>query len=291
MRSIVENQVDGKRSVYVRKGRISAENALLPLSACYTGGMVSDLNIDAGRLSRRQFLAGALAAAVAVYGWRLRRRTQNPSPLALTLDIAGPDGSTAAVWWRDRLATHPDWRATIFVDSVALATTARLASTLWSNVAAQGHEIAYLTPPGAPDLDERRADLAAWRRQLITSLGAPSIVRFGRPADGTLQPSFVGLCAEAGLLVALWDEEWATSAPAILRLSGVATADFAHLAHILSHTGRRPDTLWEYCRRTATPIPYLAVHTNRLPAAMSCRQHDFAWLNVPIAGSHSTMTV
>lgn len=251
--------------------------------------MLSESRIDAWRLSRRQFLAGGVAVTVANL-WLRRQRAPSPAPVALTLDINAPDPSVAAHWC-NRLATHPGWRATICVDSVALAATARRMPGLWSDAVAQGHEIAYLAQPGAVDLDTHRADLASWQRQLAVSLATSPTVRFGRPADGVLRPAFLGLCAEAGLLAALWDEAWTASTPAILRFDQATTHAFSEVAQALNRAGRWPTTLWQFSRRTALPIPRLAVRASSLPATRPCRQHDFAWLDVPLAGSHSTMNV
>lgn len=103
-------------------------------------------------------------------------------------------------------------KVTFFPAGFALVNTARRDPGLWKRLIDRGHEVGYhghaheyascLSP------EEMRSDFVRWCEAFGEVLGSVPDVRFARPPYGDLGRSFLQLCRERNLVVAMWSANW-----------------------------------------------------------------------------------
>lgn len=114
------------------------------------------------------------------------------------------------------LGAYPALRLTFFPVGEALQKTAQRDPELWPRLLAAGHEFGYHSfdhrSPSEMSIADMRDDYARWLEALQRATRAEPTVRFARPPFGNRSYSFLQMCVERGLTVAMWSTDW----PAIL---------------------------------------------------------------------------
>ena len=180
-------------------------------------------------MTRRDFLKLALGAAA----WAVVKPVVGPTLaaapttslfekadralpyVALTLDDMWDYGMLAE--FEAFLAERPHIRVTFFPVGRAVMAATAVDPDIWKRLARQGHEIGYHTHdhrrPDQVSDEEYALDWQYWRYAVQQALGYMPLVRFGRPPFGILSGSFYRLCAEQGLMIAMWSRSWPRRLP------------------------------------------------------------------------------
>lgn len=217
------------------------------------------------RLTRREFLKISLAA---LGGLVIAQARSGGSALAApnpTVFSRGrPDQAYIALTYDDGyddealldlealLDRYPEVKVTFFMVGVALEQTASHHPDIWKRLIDKGHELGYHShrhiQPSTMTAEEFEADYSLWLETMARVTGRPTTVRFARPPYGEMSYSFLELCENHGLVVAMWSTNWGTlPAEALKRAEKVANGDVA-LLHV-----RYPDVL-----STHSLLPLLA---------------------------------
>ena len=113
------------------------------------------------------------------------------------------------------LAAHPGCKASFFPVGTALLSIAERDPDLWPRLYQQGHEIGYHTyrHQWPRDLTTRElvADFDLWQATAAQVVGAPPPVRFARPPYADRCRSFLNLCVERQLVMAMWTADWSST--------------------------------------------------------------------------------
>jgi len=134
------------------------------------------------------------------------------------------------------LDDKPSVKVTFFPVGLALLNTIRKDADLWKRLRQSGHEIDYHTydhrHPSKLTSEELQEDYDKWLAACEKALGEEPTVRFARPPYGERSQSFLDLCADRELILAMWSRDWSCCSETVPeRLAEAKGGDIA-LMHI-----------------------------------------------------------
>ena len=113
------------------------------------------------------------------------------------------------------LAARPAMRVTFFPVGKALLNIAAHDPDLWPRLYQAGHENGYHTfdhfLPSSLSTKELLADFDYWLETAARVIGAAPRVRFARPPYSDRSRSFLELCVERRLVMAMWSADWSSA--------------------------------------------------------------------------------
>ncbi len=174
------------------------------------------------QLSRRDFLklgstlalASPLVLAAADQPPVIWHGDQATSMLALTFDDCY--SYTVLRQMERELIKHPFTRVTFFPVGQAVQRHSEQDPGIWKRLVSRGHEIGYHTFShqfgSSLSTDAMIADYQLWIDAVSQSLGHTPPVRFARPPYADMSRSFMEMCAEMDLAIAMWSAEFGLKA-------------------------------------------------------------------------------
>jgi peptidoglycan/xylan/chitin deacetylase (PgdA/CDA1 family) len=113
------------------------------------------------------------------------------------------------------LAARPEMKVTFFPVGKALLNLAAHDPDLWPRLVRAGHEIGYHTfdhlMPSTLSTRELVADFDYWLATAAQVFGAAPRVQFARPPYSDRSRSFLELCVERELVMAMWSADWSSA--------------------------------------------------------------------------------
>jgi peptidoglycan/xylan/chitin deacetylase (PgdA/CDA1 family) len=174
-------------------------------------------DIKTGRLSRRGFLKG-LGAFIASaplhyvrppftdFGSVFKEGREDLPYISITID----DCYSLSLLQRyeEFLDAHPELRVTFFPVGTAISRTNRRDPGIWRRLYDKRHEFGYHgythQYPSLLSTNQNIDNYENWSQALAEALGFKPAVRFARPPYGDISQTFVNLCQEKDLIIAMW---------------------------------------------------------------------------------------
>jgi len=186
------------------------------------------------------------------------------------------------------LGDNPWGRVTFFPVGTALEQTARRDAELWGRLVASGHEIGYHTydhrHPDEMTAEELSEDYQKWLEACKEAVGEEPVVLFARPPYGECSQSFRDLCAEQGLVLAMWSKDWSRCAEGLCEKVEKAEPGDIVVMHVSSvdvrNVGEVLSVLEERSLQVVT-LSRLYSATNKLPGLRRVREAQEQWAFLP----------
>lgn len=134
------------------------------------------------------------------------------------------------------LDENPDLKVTLFPVGIALRDTSNKDADLWKRFTAKGHEIGYHgydhTAPSTLSNAEMEQDYQQWLDIYHQVVDSNQTIRFARPPFGDLSCSFLRICFNHNLIVAMWSTNWGVGIEKLEKEFAVMTSGDIVLFHI-----------------------------------------------------------